>query len=95
MYRLDDKVAAVTGGASGIGLAAAEAMLSAGARVVVIDRDTAGLGLLKEKYGDDLLELTIDLLDAEDCASMMPRIRITSYNVCYTKLLRTRRECFS
>jgi ribitol 2-dehydrogenase len=74
MYRLDDKVAAVTGGASGIGLASAEAMLSAGARVVVIDRDTAGLGLLKEKYGDDLLELTIDLLDAEDCASMMPRI---------------------
>jgi NAD(P)-dependent dehydrogenase (short-subunit alcohol dehydrogenase family) len=36
---LEGKVAAVTGGASGIGLASAEAMLAAGARVVLVDRD--------------------------------------------------------
>ena len=74
MHGLSDKVAAVTGGASGIGLASVEVMLSAGARVVVIDRDTAGLSETKEKHGDDLLVLNIDLLDPENCATMMPRI---------------------
>ena len=39
---LEGKVAAVTGGASGIGLASAEAMLAAGARVVLVDRDEVG-----------------------------------------------------
>ena len=40
---LDGKVAAVTGAASGIGLASAVAMLAAGARVMMIDRDRAAL----------------------------------------------------
>ena len=34
---LEGKVAAVTGGASGIGLASTEAMLAVAARVVVVD----------------------------------------------------------
>ena len=46
---LEGKVAAVTGGASGIGLASAEAMLAAGARVVLVDRDKAALTALREK----------------------------------------------
>jgi len=40
---LEGKVAAVTGGASGIGLASTEAMVAAGARVVLVDRDEAAL----------------------------------------------------
>jgi ribitol 2-dehydrogenase len=40
---LEGKVAAVTGAASGIGLASTEAMLAAGARVVMVDRDAAAL----------------------------------------------------
>jgi ribitol 2-dehydrogenase len=36
---LEGKVTAVTGGASGIGLASTQAMLAAGARVVVVDRN--------------------------------------------------------
>jgi D-arabinose 1-dehydrogenase-like Zn-dependent alcohol dehydrogenase len=43
---LEGKVAAVTGGASGIGLASSEAMLAAGARVVLVDRDEAALTAL-------------------------------------------------
>ena len=35
---LNGQVAAVTGAASGIGLACAKAMLAAGARVVLVDR---------------------------------------------------------
>jgi ribitol 2-dehydrogenase len=38
---LAGKVAVVTGAASGIGLASTEAMLAAGSRVVMVDRDEA------------------------------------------------------
>ena len=46
---LEGKVAAVTGAASGIGLASTEAMLAAGARVVMVDRDEAALTALREQ----------------------------------------------
>ncbi len=71
---LEGKVAAVTGAASGIGLASAEAMVAAGARVVLVDRDEAALQALHEKHGDAVIPLLLDLLDPDSCASMMPRI---------------------
>lgn len=71
---LEGKVAAVTGGASGIGLASAEAMLVAGARVVLVDRDKAALTVLCEKYGDAVIPLVIDLLDPKSCATLLPQV---------------------
>ncbi len=71
---LEGKVAAVTGGASGIGLASTEAMLAAGARVVLVDRDEAALTALREKHGDAVIPLVIDLLDAKSCATLMSQI---------------------
>jgi len=71
---LEGKVAAVTGSASGIGLASAEAMLAAGARVVFVDRDEAALKTICAKHGDAAIPLVIDLLDSKSCASMMSRI---------------------
>ena len=71
---LEGKVAAITGAASGIGLASAEAMLAAGARVVLVDRDEAALQALVGKHGDAVIPLVIDLLDPQDCASLLPRV---------------------
>ena len=71
---LDGKVAAVTGAASGIGLASAEAMLAAGARVAMIDRDASALKALSKKHGEAVTPLVIDLLDPKDCATLLPRI---------------------
>lgn len=71
---LEGKVAAVTGAASGIGLASSEAMLAAGARVAMIDRDEAALEALRGKHGEAVIPLVIDLLDPEDCATLLPRV---------------------
>ena len=69
--KLDGKVAAITGAASGIGLASAEAMLAQGATVVCVDRDKAALDQLAAKYGAKAIPLVIDLLDREGCASLL------------------------
>jgi ribitol 2-dehydrogenase len=71
---LEGKVAAVTGAASGIGLASTEAMLAAGSRVMMVDRDEAALKALRNKHGDAVIPLVIDLLDPKDCATLLPRV---------------------
>lgn len=71
---LQGKVAAVTGAASGIGLASAQAMLAAGARVVLIDRDRAALKALARQHGAAAIPLVMDLLDAQQCATLLPQV---------------------
>ncbi|TNC46552.1 SDR family oxidoreductase [Rubellimicrobium rubrum] len=68
---LEGKVAAITGAASGIGLASAEAMMAAGARVVLVDRDERALAALAEKHGAAAIPLKIDLLDPASCATLL------------------------
>lgn len=71
---LTGKVAAITGAASGIGLASAEAMLCAGARVVLVDRDEAALAAACRRLGGAAMPLVLDLLDTAACATLMPRV---------------------
>ena len=73
-YDLTGKVAAVTGGASGIGLASAKAMLGAGATVVLVDRDAAALAAICARLGDRARPLVIDLLEPESCDSLLTGI---------------------
>jgi NAD(P)-dependent dehydrogenase (short-subunit alcohol dehydrogenase family) len=72
--QLEGKVAVVTGAASGIGLASTEALLAAGSRVVMVDRDEIALKALCNKHGDAVIPLVIDLLDPKDCATLLPRV---------------------
>lgn len=71
--QLNGKVAVVTGAASGIGLASTEALLGAGARVVMVDRDEAAMAALRGRHGDAVMPLRINLLDPKDCATLVPR----------------------
>lgn len=71
---LEGKVAAVTGAASGIGLATVKAMIASGARVVLVDRDRAALKAICEELGDAAIPLVMDLLDPKDCATLLSQI---------------------
>ena len=50
-FSLSGQVAAVTGAASGLGLAMSEVLAEAGARVVLIDIDDAGLEAARARIG--------------------------------------------
>ena len=69
---LAGQVAVITGAASGIGLASAQALVAAGARVVMVDRDAAALKTACAPHGAAMLPLVIDLLDAKACATLVP-----------------------
>lgn len=72
--KLDGRVAAVTGAASGIGLACAKAMLDEGAAVVLIDRAEERLRALCDELGPRARPLVIDLTDGAAVSGMLPRI---------------------
>lgn len=71
MNELTGKVAAVTGAASGIGLASSEALIKAGARVVLVDRDAKALEGVCSRLDERAIPLVIDLLDSKSCASLL------------------------
>ena len=58
---MDNKVALVTGGASGIGLAVVERFVAEGAKVCVMDRSQSGIDALEEKYAGKVVGLTGDV----------------------------------
>ena len=64
--RLSGKVALVTGGASGIGRAAARRFVGEGARVVVGDLNEAGLAELAGELGDAIATLPCDVTVEDD-----------------------------
>ncbi|MFO1202142.1 MAG: SDR family oxidoreductase [Tabrizicola sp.] len=73
--RLNGKVAAITGAASGIGLECARAMLAEGARVVLIDRAEDRLAALCAELGPNAHPLVVNLLDGGQVSAMLPRIQ--------------------
>jgi len=69
-----NKVAAITGAASGIGLECARTLIGAGAKVVLIDRAEDKLKELVKELGPNAIPLVVDLLDPKDVDSILPRI---------------------
>jgi len=71
---LKGKVAAITGAASGIGLACARVLIEAGAKVVLIDRAADKLAEVCTELGPNALPLTLDLLKPAEVSAVLPRI---------------------
>ena len=78
LFRLDGKVALVTGGARGLGFDMADAFAEAGASVVVTSRDMAAgeqaARLLAEKHGVETLSLSLDHRDAAAASRVFARV---------------------
>ncbi|KAF0175049.1 MAG: ribitol 2-dehydrogenase [Rhodobacteraceae bacterium] len=71
---MKDKVAAITGAASGIGLECAKILLEEGATVVLIDRAEDRLKSLCAELGPRALPLVVNLLDGPQVSGILPRI---------------------
>lgn len=71
---LEGKTVAITGAASGIGLACAKACLKAGAQVALVDYAEDRLRQLCEELGDKAHPVVTDLLDPDSVAQMLPQI---------------------
>ncbi|MCW5722127.1 MAG: SDR family oxidoreductase [Devosia sp.] len=71
---LKDKIAVVTGAASGIGLATTKALLDQGAKVVLVDRNQEALATLTAELGERAFGQVTDLLDPQSCDAMIPQI---------------------
>jgi NAD(P)-dependent dehydrogenase (short-subunit alcohol dehydrogenase family) len=67
-FRLDGRIAFITGGGQGIGLAIAEALAEAGAEVIIADREQAALDSAVESLADKGFVVSAQLLDVT-CAS--------------------------
>jgi len=73
--RFKDKVAVVTGGNSGIGLATARAYVREGAKVAITGRSDATLKAAQKELGPDVLAIKADFSKVAEIASAMDRIK--------------------
>ena len=73
--RFKEKVAVVTGGNSGIGLATARAYVREGAKVAITGRNDATLKAARKELGPDVLAIKADFSKVAEIASAMDRIK--------------------
>src|SRR5260221_925763 len=71
MSSLEGKVAVVTGGNSGIGLATARAFHANGAKVVISGRDRETLEEVSRQLGHDVLAVQADVTKLSDIDQLM------------------------
>ena len=77
---LADKWIVLTGGAGGIGRACMDAFVSDGACVLAIDRDTAALDTLVQRYAPDRIRIAVSNLDSPDaCKHAIAKLEGPAY----------------
>lgn len=75
MQNLTDKIALITGGNSGIGLATAHLFKQRGATVIITGRDAASLEKAAAELGDDTLALQSDAGNVAQIEALMAEVR--------------------
>ena len=73
--QLQDKVAVITGGNSGIGLATAKEFGGRGAKVVIFGRDEARLGQAKQELGGDVMAVQGDVTRLADLERLFGEVK--------------------
>jgi len=77
MFRLDGKVAIISGGASGIGEASARAMASLGARVVIADVNEASAKTIVDDLvanGSEAMSVRANIMSEPDISNLMTEV---------------------
>jgi NAD(P)-dependent dehydrogenase (short-subunit alcohol dehydrogenase family) len=77
MGSLEGKVALVTGGNSGIGLATAKEFHANGAKVVITGRDPVTLNRVAQELGDNVLAVPTDIKNLAEIDRLMERTHAT------------------
>ena len=71
IFNLNDQIALITGGGSGIGFGIAEQMILVGARVVITGRAGDKLKIAKSKLGDNCFAFISDVTEKEKHHSLI------------------------
>ncbi|AYF75362.1 glucose 1-dehydrogenase [Nocardia yunnanensis] len=74
-FRFQDKIALITGGSSGIGLATAQRLLDEGAHVVITGRDKTRLDAAAAALGSRALAVAADVTDPADLDALTRVVR--------------------
>lgn len=72
--QLDNKVAIVTGGASGLGLATVEAFVAKGAKVVIFDLNQQQGDEVVARLGDNVRSLNVDVTNEEQVQAAIAQV---------------------
>lgn len=75
MNRLKNKIALITGGSSGIGLATAREMAQEGAQVIIVGRDAQKLAAASENIGDGVVTIAADVSSVKDIARIVATVK--------------------
>ncbi len=82
MQEFRDRVAVVTGGASGIGKAIAKAFVGEGAKVVIGDVEEAALKATTEELGDAVMGVVTDVSDPASLKALADRV-FDAHGACH------------
>jgi NAD(P)-dependent dehydrogenase (short-subunit alcohol dehydrogenase family) len=82
MKVFQDRVAVVTGGASGIGKALAKAFLAEGMKVVIADVEESALKAATEELGGEVLGVVTDVSDAASVQALADRV-FETHGACH------------